>query len=320
MAHSSLTSPNIRPFRDTADLEALLALTRDAAAPGTPGVYYRVGDIIWQMFQWPPTVFVAQEHIALWEDASGALLGFLWFDTAFGEVTIQLHPRLRAASDASRRLDALLAWAESLIADAAADDTPQQIVVETLDDDTLLIAAFEPRGYTRGEAHAVLYRRDLPATLPASTLPPGWTIRHVADQAEFEPRVTLHQEVWRPSRVTLEAYRRLRQAPVYRPELDLVAVAPDGALGAYSICWYDAQNRSGEFEPVGTHPNYRQLGLGKAVVLAGCHRLRALGAQTATVGTGKADTLNSTAAARYNLYTSAGFNIVNRAYPYCKAL
>jgi ribosomal protein S18 acetylase RimI-like enzyme len=48
------------------------------------------------------------------------------------------------------------------------------------------------------------------------------------------------------------------------------------------IGWYDA-NKTAEFEPVGTHPGYRRLGLGTAMLLHGMHLVREAGATHMTV-------------------------------------
>jgi ribosomal protein S18 acetylase RimI-like enzyme len=95
--------------------------------------------------------------------------------------------------------------------------------------------------------------------------------------------VDIHREVWHPSRFTLESYLNIRSAPVYRPDLDLVTVTPEGRFASYCIVWYDPLNRVGEFEPVGTRKAWERRGLGKAVLLEGFRRLRKLGAKKAVV-------------------------------------
>jgi ribosomal protein S18 acetylase RimI-like enzyme len=137
-------------------------------------------------------------------------------------------------------------------------------------------------------------------------------VRHVGGEDEWPERVATHREVWHPSRVTLEAYQRLRVTPGYTPELDLVAVTPDGTFASYCICWLDPVNRTGEFEPVGTRPAFRQQGLGKAVIAEGLRRLKAHGATDAIVYTPH---YNGSAVA---LYESAGFRIAGSEYDYVK--
>ena len=94
----------------------------------------------------------------------------------------------------------------------------------------------------------------------------------------------------------------------YRPELDLVAVSDNGELASFGLCWYDEVNRVGEFEPVGTHPDYRGRGFGKALLLEGVRRLKDTGASACLVYPPGA----SEPACR--LYESAGFKPIQRQY------
>jgi mycothiol synthase len=83
---------------------------------------------------------------------------------------------------------------------------------------------------------------------------------------------------------------------------------------SYCVCWPDASNRVGLFEPVGTRPAAARRGFGRAVVLEAFRRLREKDMRTAIVGTG---TVNRPATA---LYASAGFDIVlDRMHAYVKA-
>jgi GNAT superfamily N-acetyltransferase len=59
--------------------------------------------------------------------------------------------------------------------------------------------------------------------------------------------------------------------------------APDETMAASTIMWLDEANKTAEFEPVGTHPDHRRLGLGKAMLLHGMHLAREAGANHMTV-------------------------------------
>jgi ribosomal protein S18 acetylase RimI-like enzyme len=152
----------------------------------------------------------------------------------------------------------------------------------------------------------LFFTRSLTDPIPDPVVPDGYAVRPLLGETEYEERVAIHREVWHPSRVTVEAYRRLRAAPGYDPELDLVAVAPDGTFAAYAGLWLDPDNHTGEFEPVGARPAYRRRGLTKAVLLEGLRRLRDRGATLAIVYTPE-----SSEPAR-RLYESVGFRVVNR--------
>ena len=67
-------------------------------------------------------------------------------------------------------------------------------------------------------------------------------------------------------------------------DLKIAAVAPNGDFVSYCGRWYDEISQSALVEPVATDPNFRKMGLGKAVVLEAVKRCGVLGAKTAYVG------------------------------------
>jgi predicted N-acetyltransferase YhbS len=79
-------------------------------------------------------------------------------------------------------------------------------------------------------------------------------------------------------------YRNVQTAPLYRRDLDLVAVAPDGAIAAFCTIWFDDVTRSAYYEPVASLPSHQRRGLGKAVMIEGLRRLQRMGATTSFVG------------------------------------
>ncbi len=73
-----------------------------------------------------------------------------------------------------------------------------------------------------------------------------------------------------------------------RPNVDLslkvAIVNPQGDYVAYCGMWYDPHAGFAVIEPVATDPDYRKLGLGKAVVLEGISRCKQRGAKIVFVG------------------------------------
>ncbi|OOC54184.1 MULTISPECIES: GNAT family N-acetyltransferase [Nocardiopsis] len=113
-------------------------------------------------------------------------------------------------------------------------------------------------------------------------LPAGYRFR-TADEAGPEAAVQAHLDAWAPSTYTAEDYQGVRRTTGYRGDLHLLVEAPDGTMASSAIMWLDGVNGTVEFEPVGTHPGYRRLGLGRAVLLHGMRLARAAGARQATV-------------------------------------
>jgi ribosomal protein S18 acetylase RimI-like enzyme len=63
------------------------------------------------------------------------------------------------------------------------------------------------------------------------------------------------------------------RASFYREDLDIIAVDPEDSFTAFCTVRMDPLSKIAELEPVGTHPDYRKLGLGKAVICEGLKRL-----------------------------------------------
>ncbi len=295
-----------RMYRDEQDLVAMRALVAANYAAGS--VKDHVGDLTWGVYQ--NTVFDPHTSIRLCED-DGKLLGYVWVHRP-SDVQWTLDPGLPEGDAVAQ---ALVAWGEAACAAALGTAANNRMIATSAPDDLHeRIAFIFSQGYGRTDEIMHHFEQDLEASLPEPMLPPGWTIRPVGNEDEWQARVDIHRDVWHPSKVTLEAYRRLRRAPGYDPDLDLVAVAPTGEFGAYCICWLDEQNRCAEFEPVGTRSTFRRLGVGKAVVIEGLRRLQQRGMRRAVVYT------PDTNVPATKLYLSAGFEIVNAHRLYSKAL
>ena len=117
---------------------------------------------------------------------------------------------------------------------------------------------------------------------------------------------------WTVGNVSDEDYAYFMRLPGYERELDVVAVAADGAIAAYVNGWIDPVNKIGDFGPVGARPAYRRQGLTRAVLLEGLRRMQARGMEQVCVSTG----VSNMPAQR--LYESVGFRIVNKTLDYVK--
>jgi GNAT superfamily N-acetyltransferase len=157
-----------------------------------------------------------------------------------------------------------------------------------------------------------LNERDL-TDVERPALPDGFRFRS-AYEAGPEAAVRAHVDAWAPSTYTAEGYEGVRQTPTYRSDLHVLVEAPDGTMAASTIMWLDEANKTAEFEPVGTHPDYRRLGLGHAMLLHGMHLARDAGATHMTVGClGAAGHPQAR-----GLYYGVGFRPFTRAAPLIK--
>ena len=156
--------------------------------------------------------------------------------------------------------------------------------------------------------------RDL-TDVPEPLLPPGFRFRD-AEEAGPEAAVQAHVDAWAPSAYSAESYAGVQQTPGYRGDLHLLVEAPDGTMASSTIMWFDEVNKTAEFEPVGTHPDYRRLGLGRAMMLHGMRRVGAAGATHTTVAC-----LGGSGHPRaWGLYRSLGFRELTRDAPLIKTV
>jgi predicted N-acetyltransferase YhbS len=93
----------------------------------------------------------------------------------------------------------------------------------------------------------------------------------------------------------------MRGSPSFSHDLNLVALAADDSFAAHVGVTYEPINRMAVFEPVCTHPDHLRKGLARSLIYEGMRRLRALGADSACVGSGDAEAANA-------LYRACGFN------------
>src|SRR5919112_887094 len=181
-----------------------------------------------------------------------------------------------------------------------------------LESDEQRAAHVEAHGYARPQSPKsyAFHLRELDDAPPDPNVPDGFRLHTVDGDEGFRKRVEIHRAVWAPSRVTEEVYRRVTQAWPYRADLDCVVEAPDGRFAAYVLGWYDDANRVGLFEPVGTHPDFRRLGLGSAVCQFALRRLREEGASLALVLAAEEPAMR--------LYESVGFHRYTRVVEFRK--
>lgn len=150
--------------------------------------------------------------------------------------------------------------------------------------------------------------------VPAPALPQGFRFLTAADVTAADA-VKAHRDAWHRSSFTEAAFERVRRTWPYRADLHVLVAAPDGTLAATAIIWLDDATQTAEFEPVGTHRDFRRQGLGTALQLHGMHLAKAAGATRMLVAC-----LGAPAhpAAR-NLYYGVGFRELTRDLPQIKA-
>lgn len=291
----------IRPFTGAADIERMIDL-----AYTFPDQCLRAVDLPYRLASW---ALDNPRNASLWEDETGHLLGFAVIQLPWHSLDTCAHP---AACDSGIE-ELMLVWATER-AQEIADQTNQMLTmyVDVFEHDLDRMALLAAHGFAPDYPSMIRMARSLDRVLPAPVLPDGFTLRPTNGMRELHEYVALHRAAFGAADMTVEWRKRTLCMPQYVPELDVVAVAPDGRLAAFCICWLGPKEGEGYIEPLGVHPDFAGLGLGRAVLLEGLWRLQAHGATIAII-----DRYENDDSARA-LYESLGFRTRLRTVTYAR--
>ncbi len=227
-----------------------------------------------------------EEVTYLWEE-SNRLVAILMPDGGAGEAHFLVHPHFRTAG----LFEEMLSVAEERLSSLQPDGS-HTLDAWAAEQEPLLGDLLRQHGYRKGDWPEQQWRRDLDAAIPEAPLAAGYTIRSLGDGLELLERcyasgLGFHEgdiQIAVNNRNDVTWYRNIQTAPLYRRDLDLVVIAPGGAIAAFCTIWFDDVTRSAYFEPVATVPEYQRRGLGKALLTEGLRRLKRMGATRAFVG------------------------------------
>jgi GNAT superfamily N-acetyltransferase len=271
------TSRESRPFA-AEDADEVLRL---AAAWYTPEARWHVGDLAWHL-----AVTGGQrlgDHTDVWPDptdpSAERLVAVSWWD--------------RIAVDGEARVVLTFVGPTTLLPGivehtrAGLDPAIAAVDVVVLDVEHEVAATLQRLGFAPVE-HAEFFvnlQRDLSGLRSGRAgleLTPGVTITR-ADEHPAAAWTALHRAVWPGSSLTTRDRVALMQRWPYDPAFDLVAVADDGTLLSYVVGWLAPGGTTGQFEPVGTLPQWRRRGLARAVGRQVLQAFRDAGAARALV-------------------------------------
>ncbi len=227
----------------------------------------------------------------IWETADGRMAAALNPEGS-GEAYLQVHPAWRT----TRLEEEMIALAEEHLAVPSAGGQ-RKLRVWASEHDTLRQAILSRRGYSKGDWPAYRRRRLLDGPIADAPTPPGYTVRALGGLEELPARSWASWRAFHPDEPDedyegWEWYPNIQRMPLYRRDLDIVAVVvpppassggPPIEIAAFCTVWYDDVTRTGYIEPVGVRPSHHRRGLGKAVMCEGMRRLKRMGALAAFV-------------------------------------
>ncbi|MBX3010247.1 MAG: GNAT family N-acetyltransferase [Caldilineaceae bacterium] len=285
-----------RSYQGAADVALLQAFNAAAFAQTNGCGYLHPGDIPHRLFN-GNKYYDPAALLTIWEDAAGVAA---WILVAPRSRSFDAQVRPAARGGALER--AVLQFAEArtlaLMQQYTIADKP--LSSEAYQCDITRVGLLQELGWMKEDEPPWVLNRATLVDLPEPVLPAGYTIRAARGSEEAGALAAVHAAAF-GSTWTPELYGQVMASPGYAAEREFVVEAADGTLAAFTVTWHDPLNRTGLFEPVGTHPHHQRRGLGKALLLTVMRQMAAAGLTHALVVN------DGTNVASRNLYRACGF-------------
>ncbi len=207
----------------------------------------------WETQFSPGRLHNRQSHIALFFLA-GSLQGVV-----VGEGPKEFH-LLRLNDEDFELRDTMLNWTID-----HCNGLPFKIWVESQSADNHWL---ESRGFLKSEKDCCNHQMRLTDNIACPTLPSGFRmISMPMHDISWREKVAEIDNLCFPwAKATEQKIACLAEMPSYKEAFHKLILNPEEQVVAFSVLWQDSVNNLAVFEPVGTHPDFRQRGFAKAVM------------------------------------------------------
>lgn len=224
--------------------------------------------------------------MAVWENAEGEFAAAM-----LPEEKAHMHLQIHPAYQTPELIEEMVSTAEEHFY-GVTKENKKKVYIWTHEHDKIKNKILDKHGFQKVpdidwiESQHI---RRLDGPLPEFKTAEGYTIRSLGSPEEIPSRSWASWRAFHPE-LPDEDYKgydwypvNIQQQPLYRRDLDIVAIAPDSEVAAFTTLWYDDVTRTGNFEPVATVPEHQRKGLGKAVMLEGMRRIKKMGGLVVSV-------------------------------------
>jgi ribosomal protein S18 acetylase RimI-like enzyme len=145
---------------------------------------------------------------------------------------------------------------------------------------------FATAGMTESPNRGHEWEYDPAAAGGAAPVPDGFTVRSLADGDPATHRAIADclAAAFESDGDAVPALVSIEENPMFRPELSVYALSPDGRVASYCRGTVDPGNGVCGIDPVATHPEFQRRGLATAVVRACFRRQAELGGRLSYIG------------------------------------
>lgn len=244
-----------------------------------------------------------KETIRIWED-DNKIVGIAHKEMDY-DVFLQIRPGYEFLAKE------MLEYLEETIPEERNDEDPE-LVLFINEDMLYLEEMLIAKGYTKDKNRSYFNHLALEDGYKAD-LPEGFSFvdgTEVKDQKERQLCCHLGFHPEDEPKTLPEWGFSMESAPMFDPKLEIMTKDASGNLCSFCVVWYDSILNIGMFEPVCTRKAYRKKGLGKAMIIEGLRRLKAMGVKKAYVESYGED--------RKSFYNKAGFITYDGDYAFRK--
>lgn len=268
------------------------------------------------------------QNLRLWRDNEGKLVGFGQLFISDQEQEIEgylyfdVHPTRKGILETS-----ILQWSEQRMCEVRKNPlVGLKLMTRSCGDkhNVRRQDLLEQQGFTI-ERDFLTMACSLNRALDSANLPTGFTLKNLSGERDIQAWVEMFNESfidhWDHHPLTISTVQSWLKNPHYKPELNCVAISPEGKFAAFCVGYINqAENarigaKDGWIKLLGTRRGFRKLGLGRSILLTCMKQLQAANIEQVKLGV---DAQSLTSATR--LYEAVGFNKVNTWLSYTKEI
>lgn len=265
-------------------------------------------------------------NFRLWRNKQGKLIGFgqLFIseqnEGIDGYLYFDVHPNQQGFLESS-----ILKWSKERMSEVAKNPLlPLKLLTRSSSNKPERCLFLEKQGFT-AERRFLTMACSLNQDFYPSNLPTGFRLKQLSGEAELKAWIEMFNESfidhWDHHPLTVATVESWLKNPHYKPELNWVAVAPNGTFAAFCVGYINQEenartrNKEGWIKLLGTRRGFRRLGLGKTILLTCMKQLQLANLEQVKLGV---DAQSLTSATQ--LYEAVGFNKINTWISYAKEI